>query len=99
MNSIDFTVLEDKTDLIPEITREIWFITRAKGPSPIRRELYKINNESVIALRDSGIGVDTALYVEENFLNFFKDEPELDVIMHDQGITNYSKIKLFRMEE
>ena len=98
MNSINFTVLEDRTDLTPEITREVWFITQAKGPSPVRRELYKINGESVIALRDCGIGVDPALYVEENFLNFFKDEPEMDVILSDQGITDYSKVKLFRME-
>lgn len=98
MNSIDFTVLEDKTDLTPEITREIWFITRAKGPSPIRRELYKINGESVIALRDSGVGVDRALYVEENFLNFFKDEPEFEAILKDQGVLTSSQVKTFRME-
>lgn len=98
MNPIDFTVLEDKTDLTPEITREIWFITRAKGPSPIRRELYKINGESVIALRDSGVGVDRALYVEENFLNFFKDEPEFEAILKDQGVLTSSQVKTFRME-
>ena len=98
MNLIDFTVLEDKTDLTPEITREIWFITRAKGPSPIRRELYKINGESVIALRDSGVGVDRALYVEENFLNFFKDEPEFEAILKDQGVLTSSQVKTFRME-
>ena len=98
MNPIDFTVLEDKTDLTPEITREIWFITRAKGPSPLRRELYKINGESVIALRDSGVGVDRALYVEENFLNFFKDEPEFEAILKDQGVLTSSQVKTFRME-
>ena len=98
MNPIDFTVLEDKTDLTPEITREIWFITRSKGPSPIRRELYKINGESVIALRDSGVGVDRALYVEENFLNFFKDEPEFEAILKDQGVLTSSQVKTFRME-
>lgn len=98
MNPINFTVLEDKTDLTPEITREIWFITRAKGPSPIRRELYKINGESVIALRDSGVGVDRALYVEENFLNFFKDEPEFEAILKDQGVLTSSQVKTFRME-
>lgn len=98
MNPIDFTVLEDKTDLTPEITREIWFITRAKGPSPIRRELYKINGESVIALRDSGVGIDRALYVEENFLNFFKDEPEFEAILKDQGVLTSSQVKTFRME-
>lgn len=98
MNPIDFTVLEDKTDLTSEITREIWFITRAKGPSPIRRELYKINGESVIALRDSGVGVDRALYVEENFLNFFKDEPEFEAILKDQGVLTSSQVKTFRME-
>lgn len=98
MNPIDFTVLEDKTDLTPEITREIWFITRAKGPSPIRRELYKINGESVIALRDSGVGVNRALYVEENFLNFFKDEPEFEAILKDQGVLTSSQVKTFRME-
>lgn len=98
MNPIDFTVLEDKTDLTPEITKEIWFITRAKGPSPIRRELYKINGESVIALRDSGVGIDRALYVEENFLNFFKDEPEFEAILKDQGVLTSSQVKTFRME-
>ena len=98
MHPIDFIVLEDKTDLTPEITREIWFITRAKGPSPIRRELYKINGESVIALRDSGVGVDRALYVEENFLNFFKDEPEFEAILKDQGVLTSSQVKTFRME-
>lgn len=98
MNSINFTVLEDRTDLTPEITREVWFITQVKGPSPVRRELYKINGESVIALRDSGIGVDPALYVEENFLNFFKDEPEFEAILKDQGVLTSSQVKTFRME-
>lgn len=98
MNPVNFTVLEDRTDLTPEITREIWFITQAKGPSPIRRELYKINGESVIALRDSGVGVDRALYVEENFLNFFKDEPEFEAILKDQGVLTSSQVKTFRME-
>lgn len=98
MNPIDFTVLEDKTDLTPEITREIWFITRAKGPSPIRRELYKINGESVIALRDGGVGIDDHLYVEERFLDFFRNEPEFEAILDDQGISNLSQVKTFRME-
>ena len=98
MTNIDFQVLEDRADLTPDISREIWFITRAKGPSPIRRELYKINGETVIALKDSGVGVDQALYVEERFLDFFRDEPEFDAILKDQGVPTSSQVRTFRME-
>ena len=98
MNKIDFQVLEDRSDITPAITRETWFITRAKGPSPLRREVYKINGEIVIALRDGGVGIDQALYLEENFFDFFKGEPELEAILKDQGVLDTNKIKTFRME-
>ena len=65
---------------------------------PVRREVYKAEDGSVIAFRDSGVGVDTALYVDEDFMDFYKGEPEMDVILSDQGITDYSKVRLFRME-
>lgn len=51
-----------------------------------------------MAVRDSGVGVDRVLYMDEDFMDFYKGEPEMDVIMSDQGITDYSTIKLYRME-
>lgn len=102
MTNIDFQTIESSYTLPHDITHETWFITRKgllSSLAPIRRELYKAEDGSVVAIRDSGIGVDTALYVDEEYFTFFKDEPELEVIMNDQGITAYSKIKLFRMEE
>lgn len=102
MTNMNFQVLESSFTLPHDITHETWFITRKglfSSLPPIRRELYKAEDGSVVAIRDSGIGADTALYVDKEYLTFFKDEPELEVIMNDQGITDYSKIKLFRMEE
>lgn len=103
MNNINFQTLESSFTLPCDITHETWFITRRGyiGPlPPVRREVYKMSDGSVVALRDSGVRVwDTALYVDEEFLAFFKGEPELEVVMSDQGITDYTKLKLFRMEE
>ena len=97
MNRINFQVLEDRKDLLSDLTRETWFITTNNRYNPIRRELYKINGESVIAWRDTGVDVDDSLYVEERFLDFFKNEPEFETILNDQGISE-KLVKLFRME-
>ena len=102
MFNVDFQTLESSYTMPHDITHETWFITRRgllRSLSPVRREVYKAEDGSVIAIRDSGIGVDTSLYVDEDFMDFYKGEPEMDVILSDQGITDYSKVKLFRMEE
>lgn len=101
MFSIDFQTLESSYTMPYDITHETWFVTRRgllRSLPPVRREVYKVEDGSVIAVRDSGVGVDTALYVDEDFMDFYKGEPEMDVILSDQGITDYSKVKLFRME-
>ena len=101
MTDLDFQTLESSYAMPHDITHETWFVTRRgllRSLPPVRREVYKAEDGSVIAVRDSGIGVDTALYVDEDFMDFYKGEPEMDVILSDQGITDYSKVKLFRME-
>lgn len=101
MTDLDFQTLESSYTMPHDITHETWFITRRgllRSLPPVRREVYKAEDGSVIAVRDSGVGVDTALYVDEDFMDFYKGEPEMDVILSDQGITDYSKVKLFRME-
>ena len=102
MTNIDFQTLESRYILPHDITHETWFVTRRgflRTLPPVRREVYKMEDGSVVAVRDSGMGADPALYMDEEFMDFFKGEPEMDVIMNDQGITDYSKVKLFRMEE
>lgn len=101
MTNMDFQVLESSFTLPHDITHETWFVTRKglfSSLPPIRRELYKAEDGSVVAVRDFGMGADTSLYMDEEYLMFFKGEPELDVIMHDQGITDYSLIKTYRLE-
>lgn len=101
MTNMDFQVLESSYTLDRNITRETWFVTRRgllSSLPPVRREIYKAEDGSVVAVRDSGIGVDTALYIDEEYLTFFKEEPELEVIMHDQGITDINLIKTYRLE-
>ena len=101
MTNMDFQVLESSYTLPHDITHETWFVTRKglfSSLPPVRRELYKAEDGSVVAVRDFGMGVDTALYMDEEYLMFFKGEPELDVIMHDQGITDYNLIKTYRLE-
>lgn len=101
MTNIDFQVFESSYTLPHDITHETWFVTRRgllSSLPPIRRELYKAEDGSVVAIRDSGVGADTALYIDEEYLTLFKDEPEIEVIMHDQGITDYNLIKTYRLE-
>lgn len=101
MTNMDFQVLESSYTLPRDITRETWFVTRKgllSSLPPVRREIYKAEDGSVVAIRDSGIGVDSALYIDEEYLVFFKGEPELEVIMHDQGITDINLIKTYRLE-
>lgn len=102
MTDLDFQTLENSYTMPHDITHETWFVTRRgllRSLQPVRREVYKAEDGSVVAIRDSGVGVDTALYIDEDFMDFYKGEPEMDVILSDQGITDYSKVKLFRMEE
>lgn len=99
MTRIDFQTLESSYNMPCGIMRETWFITKSYRNNPIRREIYKAQDGSVVAIRDSGVGVDTSLYMEMRFFDFYQDEPELQGILYDQGITDYSLIKLFRMEE
>jgi len=102
MTDLDFQTLESSHILPHDIIHETWFVTRRgflKSLPPVRREVYKAEDGSVVAVRDSGVGVDTALYMDADFFEFFNGEPELDVIMRDQGITNYKHIKMYRMEE
>ena len=102
MVSIEFQTLEARHSMPHDITYEKWFITRRSflhSLPPIRREVYKAQDGSVIAFRDSGVGIDKALYMDQDFFEFYNGEPELDTILSDQGITNKYKVKLFRMEE
>lgn len=101
MFNIDFQTLESTHSLPHDITHETWFVTRKgllRTLPPVRRDVYKLEDGSVVAVRDSGVGVDRVMYMDEDFMDFYKGEPEMDVIMSDQGITNYSSIKLYRME-
>lgn len=102
MTRLDFQTLESRFVLPCDITHETWFVTRRgllRTLPPIRREVYKMANGSVVAVRDSGVGADPALYMDEEFMDFFKGEPEMDTIMKDQGVTDYTKVKLFRTED
>lgn len=102
MTRLDFQTLEGSFTLPHDIIHETWFVTRRgllRSLPPVRRELYKLGDGSVVAIRDSGVGVDPALYMDEEFMDFFKGEPEMDVIMNDQGVTDYTKVKLYRTEE
>lgn len=102
MTKLNFQTLESSYTMPHGIIHETWFVTRRgllRSFPPVRREVYKAEDGSVIAVRDSGVGVDTALYMDQAFMDFYKGELEMDVIMSDQGITDYSKVKLFRMED
>ena len=101
MTDLDFQTLESSYTMPHDIIHETWLVRRRgclRSLPPVRREVYKVEDGAVIACRDSGVGVDTALYVDEDFMDLYKGEPEMDMILSDQGITDYSKVKLFRME-
>lgn len=103
MNNIPFQTLESSVSLPHGITHETWFLTRknilARSPIIVRREVYKLDDGSVVAVRDSGTNLfDTALYMDEAFVDFYRYEPEMEVILSDQGITNFDLVKTFRME-
>ena len=101
MTNMDFQTLESSHTLPHDVLHETWFVTRRgflHSLPPVRREVYKLEDGSVVALRDTGAGVDTTMYLDEEFFCFFHGEPELDVILHDQGITDESMIKFYRME-
>ena len=102
MNRAEFQALEGYTILPQGIIHETYFLTRrailAHSCSPFRRDLYKLPDGSVVALRDSGRNVDTTMYMDEAFIDFYMNEPELEIIMSDQGITDLDLIKTFRME-
>ncbi len=103
MNNLSFQTLESSVSLPHGITHETWFLTRrsilAHSPTILRREVYKLDDGSVVAFRDSGINLfDTSLYMDEAFVDFYKYEPEMEVILSDQGIADFDLVKTFRME-
>lgn len=102
MSRTDFQVFEGYNILPHGIIHESYFITRrgilGHRRAPFRREVYKMADGSVVAVRDSGVNADTTLYMDETFIDFYMNEPELEIIMSDQGITDLDLIKTFRME-
>lgn len=103
MTNISCQVLESIYDLDGRIINETWFITQATAvgkPLVVRRDVYKIKEVgSVVAFKDCGVGADPHLYVEESFLNCFRDEPEFEVILQDQGTPTSSMVKTFKIFE
>ena len=103
MTKVDFQVLENRYEYSShQMVHETWFISRRRflrKPQLIRRELYKFENGSVVAFRDSGVGVDNSLYVDADFFDLYNGEQELHAILTDQGIATLEKLKLFRMED
>lgn len=102
MSRTDFQAFEGYTILPHGIIHETYFITRrgilGHRRAPFRRDLYKMADGSVVAMRDSGVNVDTTLYMDETFVDFYRYEPELETILADQGITDFDLVKTFRME-
>ena len=98
MNRFNFATMEGYTLLSHGIIHESWFITTPRFRLPLRRELYKMPDGSVVALRDSGVTLDNSLYMDETFVDFYRNEPEMEVILKDQGIANIDLVKTFRME-
>lgn len=101
MSNIQFQRLENTQILEHGVTRESWFITRKglfRSLPPCRRELYRMPDGSVVAFRDSSVQMNDPLYIEQSFMDLYATEPEMDVILSDQGVYAVDKIKLYRME-
>ena len=101
MLNLDFQTLESSYTLAHDITHETWFVTRRgllRTLPPVRREVYKLEDGSVVAFRDTGIDMEPCLHMDEEFIDFFKCEPEMDVILGDQGMTDLRFVKPYRME-
>ena len=101
MKGIDFQILESRRFLPNDIVCETWFILQKTSEidlSPIRRDVYKLSG-SVVALRDSGVGADNIVYMDESFYRIFDGEPELETILCDQGMFDRNKIKTYSMED
>lgn len=96
MNAILFQCLESSEKIGHDITREIWFITTAEG-KPIRRTLYKAEDGSVVAIQDSGKGINTDLFVETMFYELNKTENAWLKIQTDSGVYGTNHIQLFDM--
>ena len=96
MNRIPFQCLESSERIGNDITREIWFITTAEG-KPVRRTLYKTEDGSVVAIKDSGNGVNTALFVETMFYELNKTETAWFRIKADSGVYSDVHIPLFQL--
>lgn len=96
MNRIPFQCLESSERIGNDITREIWFITTADG-FPVRRTLYKTEDGSVVAIKDSGNGVNTDLFVETMFYELNKTETAWFRIKADSGVYSDVHIPLFQL--
>lgn len=97
MNRIDFCALEDTYALPGGVINERWFITSSRAKNPVRRDTYKTNTGFIIAFCDTGAGVDNSLYMEQDFFELFRGEPEFEAILKDQGIVNPDLVKTYRM--
>ena len=98
MNRINFCILEDTYVMPCGIVNERWFITRSNGKNPVRRETYKTNTGYIVAFCDRGAGIDNSLYMEQNFFEYMRGEPEFEAILKDQVILDPDLVKTYRME-
>lgn len=96
LNNLPFQTMESSEPLGSGITREIWFITTAEG-KPVRRTLYKTEDGSVVAIKDSGNGVNTDLFVETMFYELNRLETAWFRIKADSGVYSDGHIPLFQL--
>ena len=96
LNNLPFQTMESSEPLGSGITREIWFITTAEG-KPVRRTLYKTEDGSVVAIKDSGNGVNTDLFVETMFYELNRLETAWFRIKADSGVYSDGHTPLFQL--
>lgn len=74
---------------------ESWF-TR-EDDVLVRTEIYKAEDDSVVAFQDCVLGDWKPLYVEKQFFELFQGEDSLQAIMNQSGVQDVTKFRLFDM--
>lgn len=91
--NVRLQTMESSTDIGNGVILECWFIR--DGLNIIRSDLYKLDDGSVVAFRDTINGTAGQLHMDMAFKAFNAEENCMETILRDSGMYDLSKVRVF----
>lgn len=90
---VQLQTMESSTDIGNGVILECWFIRN--GVTIIRSDLYKLEDGSVVAFRDTIDGTLGPLHMDMAFKVFNEAEDSMATILRDSGVFDLNNVRVF----